>query len=116
MLGCTETITIVRHVQGLNDDSYTCEAIVGVSWHGKCGDALSTQNGEMQQSEYTVRIPASFVPEELPKAGDILVRGVLGAYTGRKCLEGREWFRVSLVGDNRRGRLRPHVVVKNHGR
>lgn len=116
MLLCNETVTIVRHVQERNADSYPCEAVVGVSWYGKRGDAPNVRDGEAQQSEYTVRIPAALVPEELPKAGDILVRGVLAEYTGRKCLEGREWFRVSLVGDNRRGRLLPHVVVKNYER
>lgn len=113
MLACRETITIVRHVQGTDSDSYTCEVIVGVSWFGKQGDAPTDRSGEAPQKEYTVRIPARLAPAELPKAGDILVRGVLAEYSGHKALEGREYFRASSVGDNRRGKLLPHVVVKS---
>ncbi len=113
MLGCTETVTIVRHVQGKDSDSYTCEAIVGVSWFGKGGDELTERAGEAPQKDYTVRIPVKLAPAELPKAGDILVRGVVAEYSDYKSIEGREYFRVSEVGDNRRGRLLPHVVVKS---
>lgn len=113
MLGCTETVTIVRHVQGKDSDSYTCEVIVGVSWFGKCGDEASERSGEAPAKDYVVRIPAELLPAELPKAGDILVRGILAEYTGHRSLEGREHFRISSVGDNRRGRLLPHMVVKS---
>lgn len=111
MLACSEIVTLVRHKQQQNADSYTCEVIVGVSWYGKSGDAPSTQ-GEAPKKNYTVRIPAKLVPQELPKAGDIVVRGIMGEYSREK-LKDREWFRISSVGDNRRGRLLPHVVVKN---
>ena len=113
MLVCNETVTFVRHIADPDGDRYECEVVVGVSWYGKRGDQLSAQAGEAPRSEYTVRVPASRVPKELPKPGDIVVRGILAEYTGRKCLEEREWFRISTVGDNRRGRLLPHLVVKN---
>ena len=113
MLVCNETVTFVRHIAEPDGDRYECEAVVGVSWYGKRGDQPSAQAGETPRSEYTVRVPASRVPKELPKAGDIVVRGILAEYTGRKCLEGREWFRISLVGDNRRGRFLPHLVVRS---
>lgn len=113
MLACNETVTFVRHIAERNGDRYECEVVVGVSWYGKRGDQPSSQAGEAPQSEYTVRIPASRVPTELPKTGDIAVRGILAEYTGRKSLDGLEYFRVSRVGDNRRGRILPHVVVKN---
>ena len=113
MLACNETVTFVRHIAERAGDRYECEVVVGVSWYGKRGDQPSTQSGEAPRREYAVRVPAARAPKELPKAGDIVVRGILAEYTGRKCLEGREWFRISLVGDNRRGRLLPHLVVKN---
>lgn len=113
MLVCNETVTLVRHVPERDGDRYECEVVVGVSWFGKRGDQPSAQSGEAPRSEYTVRIPAGLAPQVLPKAGDIAVRGILAEYTDKKCLEGREWFRVSYVGDNRRGRFLPHLVVKN---
>ena len=113
MLVCNETVTFVRHIAEPDGDRYECEAVVGVSWYGKHGDRLSAQDGEAPRCEYTVRIPAALVPKELPRAGDLAVRGILAEYPDRKCLDGREWFRISYVGDNRRGRLLPHLVVKN---
>lgn len=115
MLCCNETITIVRHATDRDSDRYTCEVIVGASWYGKRGDHqnASSGSGEAPHKEYAVRIPAALVPSELPQEGDIIVRGILPEYTGKKCLSRREWFRISIVGDNRRGRFLPHLVVKN---
>ena len=113
MLECTDTVTIVRQIQGENTDSYTCEVIAGVSWFGTMGDTTRDRAGEAPEQEYSVRIPASLVPAELPKAGDVFVRGILAEYGNYGSLEGREHFRVATVGDNRRGRLLPHIVVKS---
>lgn len=113
MIGCTETVTLVHHVAGINEDSYICTVMEGVSWFGKAGDAPSASGGEAPKAEYTVRIPANAVPDPLPAPGDFLVRGVLMAYQGKHSLKGREYFRISRVGDNRRGRNLSHVVVKN---
>lgn len=113
MLACNETVTFVRHIAERDGDRYECEVVVGVSWYGKRSDQPSAQAGEAPRSEYTVRVPASRVPKELPKPGDLVVRGILAEYAGRKSLEEREWFRISTVGDNRRGHLLPHLVVKN---
>lgn len=113
MIGGTEIATLVHHIAGVDDDSYTCTVMVGVSWYGKQGDAPSASGGEAPKTEYTVRIPAAVVPEPLPEPGDILVRGVLEEYSGKSSLKDREYFRISRVGDNRRGRYLAHVVVKN---
>ena len=117
MLYCNETATLVRHITGKTEDRYECVAMVGVSWFGKRGAASASggdrTDGSAPKNEYAVRIPEAVVPEPLPKAGDILIRGILAEYTGRKCLEGREAFCISYVGDNRRGRYLRHVVVKN---
>ena len=71
MLACNETVTFVRHIAERAGDRYECEVVVGVSWYGKRGDQPSTQSGEAPRREYAVRVPASRVPKELPKAGDI---------------------------------------------
>lgn len=113
MLFCNETITIVRHIRSRNDDRYECEVIVGVSWHGKRGDNPD-EHGEAPKKQYTVRIPAALAPSKLPESGDMIVRGILAEYS-KAALKDREWFRVSMVGDNRRGRFLPHIVIKNGG-
>ena len=113
MFACTDTITIVRHVQTRKDDRYECEVVVGVSWHGKQGDSPDA-HGEAPKKQYTVRIPAELAPEKLPKSGDLIVRGILAEFD-KAALKEREYFRVSSVGDNRRGRFLPHIVLKNGG-
>ena len=112
LLACTETVTIVRHERTGSSDFYTCEVIVGVSWFSKRG-ATATATGETPAVETIVRIPADRAPETLPVKGDLLVHGVLGSYEGRESLKDLEAFRVAYVGDNRRARLLPHVVVKS---
>ena len=112
LLACTETVTVVRHEQTGSSDDYTCEVIVGVSWFSKRGSVASA-SGEAPTTEVVVRIPADVVPEVLPAKGDLLVHGVLGAYEGRSSLKDMECFRIAYVGDNRRTKLLPHVVVKS---
>lgn len=111
-LACNETVTVVRHVKTRDEDSYSCEVIVGVSWFSKRGSNASS-TGDAPTAEAVVRIPAEVCPERLPAKDDLLVRGVLGAYEGRESIKGMEAFRVALVGDNRRARLLPHVVVRS---
>ncbi len=113
MRQCNETVTLVRHIAEANADCYECEVIVGVSWFGKRGSVPVQGGGITPRDEYTVRIPEELVPEIPPKDGDLLVRGVLGAYDGKRSLTGREYFRISYVGDNRRGVFLRHLVVKN---
>ena len=115
LLGCTETVTLVRHVQESDSDSYTKEVIQGVSWFEKSGDAISAANGEAPHTEVTVRIPAENCPEELPKAGDYMVRGTIPSSQKPiipAALKEHDAFRIASVGDNRRVCL-PHVVVKS---
>ncbi len=114
LLGCTETVTLIRHVQTHDGDSYTAEVMEGVSWFEKAGSVLSASNGEAPRTEVTVRIPAERCPETIPKAGDYLLKGTLPAGTvlTPSVLKGLDAFRVATVGDNRRVGLQ-HVVVKS---
>ena len=112
LLACTETVTIVRHEQTGSSDLYSCEVIVGCSWFSKRGSTASA-SGETPTTEVVVRIPADVVPETLPAKGDLMVHGVLGSYEDRRSLKGMETFRIAYVGDNRRAKLLPHVVVKS---
>lgn len=112
LIGCHETLTLIRHEKTPEGDTYTCEAIAGCSWFSKHGSTAST-NGKAPTTDVTVRIPADLAPDPLPAAGELLVRGVLGSYESRESLKGYEAFRIAYVGDNRRTKLLPHVVVKS---
>lgn len=114
LLGCTETVTLVRHVQDANGDSYIRETIHGVSWFEKSGASLSASAGEAPHTEITVRIPAEVCPDPLPKPGDYLIKGTgpAGILLKPADFGGYDAFRIAAVGDNRRVCL-PHVVVKS---
>lgn len=113
MLLANDTITIVHHTETAAEDVYTCTVCVGVSWFGKRGMTASASGGLSPSIEYTVRIPEEVVPETLPKPGDIIVHGVLASYSGKSSLKGREYFTAFQVGDNRRAKLLPHLVVRS---
>ena len=110
MLCANETITIVHHSALANSDAYSCSVCVGVSWFGKRGMSSSASGGQAPTMSY---IPSDVVPEDLPMAGDIIVKGILASYTGKSCLSSMEHFVVGQVGDNRRAICTPHVVVRS---
>lgn len=115
LLGCTETVTLVRHRQYPEGDFYGKEVIEHASWFEKSGSGLTAENGEAPYTEVTVRIPAENCPEELPKAGDYMVRGTIPSSPKSitpAALKEHDAFRIAAVGDNRRVCL-PHVVVKS---
>lgn len=110
-LACTETVTLVRHVQTPDGDSYEKETIHGVSWYEKTGCTLSSA-GEQPDASVIVRIPADAAPAELPALGDYLIKGQLPPRISidRGSLAQLNAFRISKVGNNLREHL-PHVVV-----
>ena len=114
LLGCTETVTLVRHVQTADSDRYTKVVIQGVSWFEKSGSALSAANGEAPHTEVIVRIPAENCPAEPPQPGDYMVKGTIPVLQpwDPMFLKSYDSFRIASVGDNRRVCL-PHVVVKS---
>lgn len=112
MLLCNERATLVQIHSGKDGEHYTCTELVGVSWYGKTV-IISTEKGAKPQNTYQVRIPASRMPQDVvPKAGDFVVRGVVRNVTAApQDLQGYEYFAVTAVGDNRRGRL-SHWAVR----
>ena len=118
LLACTETVTLVRHVQNPDGDSYERETIHGCSWHEKTGGSLSA-SGEQPNASVIVRIPADVAPVQLPAIGDYLIKGNLPPRTQvdpgnlarlNAYLPRLNAFRISKVGNNLRKPL-PHVVV-----
>ena len=111
MLMCNETVTLVRHIAERDGDRYECIAIVGASWYGKAQMVVSVQ-GAAPQNTYKGRIPEALMPTGItPCKGDWLVRGVIASVDrAPDAFANREHFRITAVGDNRRGRFSHWVV------
>ncbi len=106
-------MTWVQHLPTPEGDDCQCHILRGCSWYGRRGDEPG-KDGQTPQDGYTVRIPEELLPEgNLPQAGDYMVRGPMAQYTGVRCLNGEDYFRVGSVGDNRRGVHLRHIVVKD---
>lgn len=114
MLACTETVTFVRLVKDGDEDSYSCVRFDGVSWFEKTRIRVEGV-GMVYDNALQIRIPAaSIIDQPLPETGDYILHGALpeGAeITKRADLEAFHPRKVLAVGDNRRGRSRPHVAV-----
>lgn len=116
MLACTETVTLVHPVRGDDGDAYRCTVICGASW---CRKAVITLSGDGARPVPVcrVRIPAENMPEGVsPAEGDYLVRGELEEVRRAPAdFSGREYVLLTVVGDNRRGRL-PHWSLSGGAR
>lgn len=106
MLGCTETLTLVKHIASDDEDRYACVPAVGASWYRKRAVALS-ESGAKPVHTCICRIPAGVLPEgAAPAAGDFLVRGAVAAVDRiPRDFGALDYMQVTAVGDNRRGRL-----------
>lgn len=102
MLACTETITLVRHIADRDSDSYDCTVLGGASWFGKT-IIVTSADGAAPASTYEARVMTD--ADIQAKTGDFVVRGEISGVTKPADLKGREHFRITSIGDNRRGRL-----------
>lgn len=110
MLMCNETVTLVRHIKLPDSDRYDCVPVDGASWYAKTAIA-STSTGVAAANILKCRISDGLLPpDEPPRRGDYLVRGVITSVSSPADLTGREYFRITAIGDNRRGR-NPHWAV-----
>lgn len=109
MLDCNQTVTLLRHTQQRDGDSYEAVVIPGCSWDYTDADALGS-TGEAPASVYTVMMPEEVVTV-LPAPGDFLALGAAPGAVSRRDLEGLPYFRVSGVSDRRKGVFLRHVKV-----
>ena len=111
MLMCNETVTLVRHIADKDSDHYECIAIVGASWYGKVQMVVNTQ-GAAPQNTFKSRSPEELMPTGIePRKGDWLVRGVIASVMKAPAdFKDLEYFQITAVGDNRRGRHRHWAV------
>lgn len=102
MLGCTETITLIHHIKG-DDDSYTCHIANKASWFSKVTIATSA-DGAKPVNTFDVRIFDEFSGVE-PSLGDYVVKGIVESIEKPSDLKNKVYFRITAIGDNRRGSL-----------
>ncbi len=111
MLMCNESVTLI-HLERYDDgEKYNVTIIENASWYGKRVMTQTTKGAEPQNT-YMVRIPDICVPDPLPAKGDYMVRGAHVSEVKRipADIAEEEYFCITTVGDNRRGRLK-HMVV-----
>ena len=105
MLLCNETVTLIRLQRTDDGEEYLLTKVAGASWYGKRVIAQTTKGAEPQNT-YTVRIPQANMPKDvIPRRGDFVVRGMVEEVKRAPAdFVDREYFCITSVGDNRRGR------------
>ena len=101
MLGCDKTVTLIHHEKG-EDDNYICTVFENASWFKKI--TISTSgDGAKPANTYEARIMDK---EDIPAAlGDYIALGVVEAVEAPSDLAEIDHFRITAIGDNRRGSL-----------
>lgn len=102
MLMCNQTVTLVHHVKGVDNDTYICTPYGNASWFKK--RAISTDgDGAKPSNTYEVRIMGDI---EIPVAlGDFVALGAVSEIEKPADLVNVDHFRITAIGDNRRGGL-----------
>lgn len=104
MLQCEEVVTIIHHNKETDTDTYTCTSVGSASWFKKTTIATDAQ-GAKPSNTYEVRIMTS---EGLTVSlGDYVALGIVLDIQKPADLKRVDHFRVTAIGDNRRGKL-PH--------
>lgn len=99
---CNQTVTLIHHVKEKDGDSYTCKAYGCASWFEKRGISTSG-DGAAPSNTYEVRIMTQ--DDVSPSVGDYVVLGTVENVATPSDLAKHDHFRVTAVGDNRRGKL-----------
>ena len=104
MLQCDKVVTVIHHNKETDTDTYTCTSYGGASWFKKTTIATDTQ-GAKPSNTYEVRIMTS--EAVTVSHGDYVALGIVLDIQKPADLKSVDHFRVTAVGDNRRGKL-PH--------
>lgn len=102
MLMCNQTVTLVHHVKGVDSDTYICTPYGNASWFKK--RTISTDgDGAKPINTYETRIMGNV--EIFVSLGDYVVLGIVSSVEKPSDLETLDHFRITAIGDNRRGGL-----------
>lgn len=107
IIGCTETITLVRHIKD-DEDTYTCHTVNNASWFSKVTISTSA-DGAKPVNTFEVRVFDEF-SGVVPALGDYVVKGIAEGIESPTDLKNMVYFRITAISDNRRGGL-PHWRV-----
>lgn len=100
-----QIVTLIKHIKGVDGDTYACYAMSGASWFAKT-TVVTSGEGAKPANSYTVRIPDEYFPTGIiPEPGDYVARGVIKTVSKPSDLKGVEHFRITSVGANNRGAL-----------
>lgn len=105
-----QIITLVKHRKTDTADEYACYSMQNASWYSNVTITTSA-DGAKPVNTFTARVPAEFVPSGIvPDLGDYVVKGVVTGVRRPADLVGKEYFRITALGCNLRGKL-PHWRV-----
>lgn len=105
MLACDQVVTLIKHTAGNDGDTYACYTVPDASWFSSVSISTSG-DGAKPGNSYTVRLLTDNMPTGIsPSVGDYVAHGVITSVGRPADLAGREHFRITAVGDNRRGGL-----------
>lgn len=102
MLECKHTVTLIHREKGVDGDTYTCTVFDGASWFKK-NTITTSADGAKPVNTYVVRI---LTKEDIKcDLGDHLAFGVVSDIQKVSDLKEFDSFRITAIGDNRRGTL-----------
>lgn len=115
MLECNKTVTLIHHIKTVDGDVYECIPVSRASWFRKTtistsGDGAKPSNSfECRIMVDEAGIPSfeSVINEFTPALGDHVAFGIVSGIEKPSDLKNLDCFRITSVGDNRRGAL-PH--------
>ena len=104
MLACDRTVTIIHHNKNIDSDTYNCTVFNNASWFSKTTISTSAE-GAKPANSFECRIMG--VDDSPASLGDYIALGEVESINKPSELKGLEHFRITAIGDNRRGKL-PH--------
>lgn len=102
MIECKNTITVIHHDKAGDADKYICMSYGQASWFKKLTISTSA-DGAKPVNTYDVRIMGDM--DIQVDMGDYVVLGTVEGIEKPSDLKNIEHFRITAVGDNRRGSL-----------
>lgn len=100
MLECNKTVTLIHHEKGVDADTYTCTVYDGASWFKK-NTIVTSADGAKPVNTYVARIMTN---EDIKcELGDYLALGTVSKVEKPSQLKEFDSFRITSIGDNRRG-------------
>lgn len=102
MLECNNIVTIIHHDKLSDEDEYICTTYDDASWFKK-NTITTSADGAKPVNTYDVRIMGNM--DINVSLGDYIAIGTISNVLSVSDLKDVEHFRITAIGDNRRGSL-----------